>query len=65
MPSLASPNSLEVPLPQAAQRLGVSWGVAYALVLQGRLKGRQVAGRWLVDAEGLLALARERETAQA
>jgi hypothetical protein len=39
----------EVPLSIAAQRLAVSWERAWRLVLQGRIRGRKVNGRWLVS----------------
>ncbi|MHC4089801.1 MAG: hypothetical protein ACYSVY_05910 [Planctomycetota bacterium] len=39
----------EVPLSIAAQRLGLSWERAWRLVLQGRIRGRKVSGRWMVS----------------
>lgn len=44
----------EVPLAEAALRLGLSWGQAWRLVLTGVLKGRKGrGGRWLVTADSV------------
>lgn len=51
---------MEVPLPLAAQRLGVSGEVARRLVLRGRLTGRQENGRWLVEEHSISRLLQER-----
>jgi hypothetical protein len=37
-----------VPLSEAAHLLSLSWGQAWRLVLQGRLGGEKVDGRWMV-----------------
>lgn len=44
------PDIEEMGLPRAAQELRLSWHAAYALVLTGRLTGRNVNGRWKVTA---------------
>ncbi len=43
----------ELPLPVAALRLGISWERAWRRLLEGRLQGRKVKGRWLVTAESV------------
>jgi hypothetical protein len=43
----------EVPLTEAAQKLGISWQRAWRLVLTGRLTGRKIGGRWFVTTESL------------
>lgn len=48
---------------EAAMRLQLTYGRVRALIFQGRLKARQVAGRyssWLVDSADLERLVRER-----
>lgn len=37
-----------IPLAEAAQRLGVSWGRAWRLLLTGELAGEKRSGRWWV-----------------
>lgn len=44
---------VEVPLADAALRLGVSWDRAWRFLLVGRLEGRKVGRRWLVSAESV------------
>lgn len=50
----------EVPLAQAAHRIGVSWHTAYRLALIGTIEARLVGGRWLVNASSLDAYLKER-----
>jgi excisionase family DNA binding protein len=50
----------EVPLSEAAHRIGVSWHTAYRLVLIRTLEARLVGGRWLVNASSLNAFLKER-----
>ena len=50
----------ELPLPDAALRLGVSWGVAWRLLLRGALVGRKRGRLWLVDEESVIRLRRSR-----
>ncbi len=52
--------AMEVSLPLAAQRLGVSGEVARRLVLRGKLSGRQDNGRWVVEEESISRLLQER-----
>jgi len=47
-------ESSEVPLPLAAQRLGMSWAAAWKLVLTGELIARRVNARWLVDERSIV-----------
>ena len=54
-PAASAPT--EVPLTTAALRLGKSYTQVLRLVLTGALRGRQVAGRWHVDAASLDAYA--------
>lgn len=44
---------VEVPLVDAALRLGVSWDRAWRLLLTGRLEGRKDGRRWVVSAESV------------
>lgn len=37
-----------ISLAEAAQKLRISWGRAWRLVLQGSLRGEKRAGRWVV-----------------
>ena len=49
-----------VPLAEAAHVLGVSWSQAWRLVLQHKLEGEKVGGRWMVrvaDLEAFVARA--------
>lgn len=39
----------DISLSQAAKELGVSWAVAWRLLLQGKLLGRKVGKNWWVD----------------
>jgi hypothetical protein len=39
----------EISLTDAAQRLGISWGRAWRLLLTGKLAGVKREGRWFVD----------------
>jgi hypothetical protein len=43
----------EVPLPDAALELGVSWGVAWRFALRGELEARKVGNRWVVTRESV------------
>lgn len=52
-------SAMEIGVVDLAQRLGVSERRARALVASGRLPGRQVSGRWLVD-EGAVPASRPR-----
>lgn len=55
-----------VTLPEAARTLGVSWPVAYRLLLGGDLYGEiGVNGRWLISRRSLDSLARKRARAAA
>jgi predicted site-specific integrase-resolvase len=46
----------EITLPDAASRLHLPWHAANKLAMKGDLGAvRQVAGRWLVSEEGVLA----------
>lgn len=38
-----------ISLSEAAKELGVSWAVAWRLLLQGKLLGRKVGQNWRVD----------------
>ena len=38
----------EISLTDAAQRLGISWGRAWRLLLTGKLSGTKREGRWFV-----------------
>lgn len=50
-----------MPMVDAAQRLGLSWGQAWRLVLTGALPGRREGRRWMVDAEAVDRLVAERQ----
>jgi hypothetical protein len=39
----------EISLTDAAQRLGISWGRAWRLILTGKLAGEKREGRWFVN----------------
>jgi hypothetical protein len=39
----------EISLTDAAQRLGISWGRAWRLLLTGKLSGAKRDGRWFVS----------------
>ena len=43
----------EIGLPEAAQRLGISWHRAWRLMLEGRLRGEKRHGRWVVTERSL------------
>lgn len=47
----------EIPLADAAHRLGLSWGQAWRFLLQGKLEGRKVGGRWMVTRTSVVRLA--------
>lgn len=47
-----------VSLAKAAQRLGMSWGRAWRLVLDGTLAGEQRNGKWYVTTASLERVAR-------
>ncbi len=57
---MTAPAMSHVPLAVAAQRLGVSWQVAWRLALQQKFQATQVHGRWYVDASSLDAYATAR-----
>lgn len=47
----------EIPLAETAQRLGVSWAVAWRKVLTGELEGRKNdRGKWVVTEESVTNL---------
>ncbi len=46
---MAADTQQHISLSLAAQRLGVSWAVAWRLLLQGKLRGHKVRGRWFID----------------
>lgn len=48
----------EVGLPQAAQRLGVTYYKAWNLVLGRKLEGRQDGSRWVVTEKSINAVLR-------
>ncbi len=50
----------EIPLAQAAQRLSLSWPRAWRLVLEGRISGRKIDGRWQVSSADVERLAQQR-----
>jgi hypothetical protein len=39
----------EISLTDAAQRLGISWGRAWRLILTGKIAGVKREGRWFVN----------------
>jgi hypothetical protein len=41
-------GEIEITLSDAAQRLSISWGRAWRLVLMGELRGTKRDGRWMV-----------------
>ena len=43
----------ELPLVEAAMKLGLSYGQAWRMLLTGRLDGRKVRGRWVVSGASL------------
>ena len=49
-----------VPLPEAAHRLGMSWGCAWRLMLIGELPGVKRGGRWYVEDDDLQMLVERR-----
>jgi hypothetical protein len=53
----------EITLPEAANRLRLSWHATYKLALQGEFgEMRRIASRWLIDEAGVAAYrARARE----
>lgn len=51
---------MELSVPEAAERLRVSRQRALALVHAGELPGRKIGGRWVVEAEDVAELARDR-----
>ena len=59
MSASAAPESPEidgVPLTLAAQRLAVSYAVAWRLVLVGQLRGEKTAHGWRVDPASLASM---------
>ena len=48
----------EIPLSEAALRLGKSWNQTWRLVLKKQIIGRKTNGRWLCDVESVEALLR-------
>lgn len=60
-PALVVESRHEVSSDDAAAVLGVSAQYVRRLCRDGRLDGRQVAGRWLIDKSSLLALSERRE----
>ena len=60
MPSPQKPA--EIPLAMCAKRLGLSWHATWRLLLIGKLSGRQVGGRWLIDCDSVEKLAAERQS---
>ena len=55
----SAPN---LPLADACQRLGLSHAAGYRLMLQGRLAGVRVGGRWHVDLASLERFEKARKT---
>ena len=51
-------------LPQAALQLGLPYNTVYSLLLSGRIAGRQVAGRWRLNATSVAALVSARENVE-
>lgn len=49
-----------VGLAEAAQQLGCSWNVAFRYLLEGRLLGQKLNGRWRVEARSVDRLSAER-----
>lgn len=49
-----------IPPPHAAQRLAVSWHVAYRMLLSGELRGEQQRGRWRVCEKDVVRLEQKR-----
>jgi hypothetical protein len=47
----------EISLPQAAQRLQVSWRTAWDMIMLGGIEGEYRAGRWYIDARSVEAVA--------
>ena len=47
-------------LPEACQRLALSWPQVWRLVLTGGLPARKVGNRWVVERRDVDQLARER-----
>ena len=58
-------TAVEIPLADAAMRLGVSWSAAWRLLLTGKLQGRKEGGRWIVDADSLERAKAARDRASA
>ena len=58
---ITEPNSGEIDLVLAAQRLCASYSVTHNLVLSGKLKGHRREGRWFVELTDLKRLIRERK----
>ena len=54
-----------IPLPDAAQRLGISWERAWRKVLAGELEGQKVAGRWVVTERSVEKVRAERDQSAA
>lgn len=50
MPTSPKPDSY-LPLPIAAQKLGLTWQQMYALVLRGAVQAEHRQGRWYVSSE--------------
>lgn len=55
-------SSKVVDLVEAATRLQLSYHAAQRLVMTGHLKGERIYGKWVVDAEDLERLVRERQS---
>ena len=51
-----------IPLPEAAQKLGVSWERAWRSLLRGELQGQKLDGRWYVTEASLEAAKATRVT---
>lgn len=49
-------EQFEITLSDAAQRLGMSWGRAWRLVLTGKLLGTKREGRWVVSERSVTRL---------
>lgn len=50
MPTNTKPE-IDLPLPIAAQKLGLTWQQMYALVLRGAVRAEHRLGRWYVSSE--------------
>lgn len=49
-------ESFEISLTDAAQRLGISWGRAWRLILTGKLSGVKREGRWFVAEQSVAVM---------